>query len=66
MPNIIVIMDYYKAAILDIQGDLCNSDECFLGISPKLVEVQSSITVQKKHNTQKRKSGTFLEVNISG
>ena len=36
---------------LYIQGDLCNSDECFLGISLKLVEVQSSIIVQKKQNS---------------
>ena len=34
-----------------IQGDLCNSDECFLGISQKLVEVQSSVIVQKKRNS---------------
>ena len=34
-----------------IQGDLCNSDECFLRISQKLVEVQSSIIVQKKRNS---------------
>ena len=35
----------------NLQGDLCNSDQCFLGISPKLVEVQSSIIVQKKRNS---------------
>ena len=33
------------------QGDLCNSDKCFLGISLKLVKVQSSIIVQKKRNS---------------
>ena len=33
-----------------IQGDLCNSDECILGISLRLVKVQSSIIVQKKRN----------------
>ena len=33
-----------------LQGDLCNSDECFLEISLKLVKVQSSIIVQKKRH----------------
>ena len=34
-----------------LQGDPCNSDECFWGISLKLVKVQSSIIVQKKRNS---------------
>ena len=70
---------------LNLQGDLCNSDECFLRISTNLVKVQSSIIVQKKrnsmgfylvpgirksvqwfsHNSPKRKSGTFLKIDIS-
>ena len=34
-----------------IQGELCNSDECFLGNSQKLAEIQSSIIVRKKQNS---------------
>ena len=34
-----------------MQVDLCNSDECFVEISLKLVKVLSSIKVQKKRNS---------------
>ena len=30
-----------------IRGDPCNYDECFLRISPKLVEIQSSKIIKK-------------------
>ena len=45
------ILKWRKVSGHPVQGDLCNSDEiCFVGISLKVIEVQSSIIVQKKRN----------------